>query len=444
MSKKLQILVLTSMPIRHSANLGLDMVKSLQERGHHVDILTKYKDREMLPNVYSVYDQYRSPSKPKRSSQCNLCRKFPFLNYLNLKKYFRKPTHYKITNKVESKPRVDVALVVASIRGEYDLVITLFWQSMITAATLKGVYDKLKCPIFIQAVDMFPMTGGCFYFWNCRNFMVSCGKCPGLFSHNEKDQTHKNFLLKKDIYSSIDSVFIGNTWMCEWAQKSPLFAPMHVKKGGLAINQEAFVNHDKQEARLRLKLPPHKRFILFAGAPNLTEERKGFTILVEAIERFTKSLSAEDKNSMLLILAGNIPEDIQKYFQIEIYNPGFLDIPKLALTYAASDVYLSTTIEDAGPTMVSQSLLCGCPVVAFEVGVALDIVETHVTGYRAQYKDVDDYVQGIRYIYLMDSSQRESMSQYCRAMALKESSYASFATRMEQIYEEHLMSSKID
>lgn len=436
MNKKLRILLLSSLSPNQSANLGLDVMTSLEQAGHDVDFITRYKFDNMLSNMYSVYDYYEPI--PRVPLKVRLKRKFPFLRYLKPILFFRKPNKYLITNKIERKPPVDSQLIINKMQGKYDVVITLFWQDMTTAMTLKYIYDKLQCPIFIYAVDMFPMTGGCFYFWDCRGFLSSCGNCPGLYSNNKKDQTNKNFLLKKDIYSSIQYVYIGNSWMTNWAKKSLLFQPSFVKKGGLVISENTFLNIKKEDARNRLTSIPKKKFIMFAGASSINSFRKGFEILVKSVNDFSARLSEEERNEVLLLLAGKNPKEIQEYFQLDVYDMGYLHIDELALAYAAADVYLSTTVQDAGPSMVNQALMCGTPVVAFEIGVALDIVLTGVTGYRAKYRDITDYCIGIQYIYNLTHHEKTLMYEKCREIALQESSFSSFSNRIEQIYEQYI------
>ena len=61
---------------------------------------------------------------------------------------------------------------------------------------------------------------------------------------------------------------------------------------------------------------------------------------------------------------------------------------------AMSDVFLSPSIQDAGPMMLNQALMCGTPAVAFNIGVAYDIINDK-TGYLAKYRDSEDFCKGI-------------------------------------------------
>jgi glycosyltransferase involved in cell wall biosynthesis len=91
----------------------------------------------------------------------------------------------------------------------------------------------------------------------------------------------------------------------------------------------------------------------------------------------------------------------------------------IASAYQAADVYVCPSIEDSGPMMINQSIMCGTPVVSFEMGVALDLVVTGKTGYRAKLKDTGDMAKGILDILTLDEDNYKIMSVNCRELALK-------------------------
>ena len=67
----------------------------------------------------------------------------------------------------------------------------------------------------------------------------------------------------------------------------------------------------------------------------------------------------------------------------------------LSLLYQASDVFVNSSIEDAGPMMVSEALACGTPVVGFDMGVVDNMVINDYNGYKAILKDSVDLANGI-------------------------------------------------
>ena len=84
--------------------------------------------------------------------------------------------------------------------------------------------------------------------------------------------------------------------------------------------------------------------------------------------------------------------------------------------------------------MVNQAMMCGTPVVAFNIGVALDLVITNTTGYLAKLFDIEDFSNGIKAIYDLPSDKRNKMRANCRKIILDECSLASFSNTIEKIY----------
>ena len=98
---------------------------------------------------------------------------------------------------------------------------------------------------------------------------------------------------------------------------------------------------------------------------------------------------------------------------------GYLDNNyAIASAYQAADVFICPSIEDSGPMMINQSIMCGTPVVSFEMGVSVDLVITGETGYRAKIKDSGDMAQGISEILKLNSDNYYDLSLRCRKHAL--------------------------
>ncbi|MDR2409143.1 MAG: glycosyltransferase [Bacteroidales bacterium] len=433
-NKKLNILILSSVSPYVSTNIGLDIMQSLEKAGHGVDFLTKFKFENMLPNMFSVFDYFEPMALTSR-----IKKKFPFLERIHKPSLRKKKPHKQVLFDLDYMfPPVDAISILKKINKNYDIIITSFWHHMITAKTLKEVYTKIHVPIYILAADMLPMTGGCFYFADCLNFLNFCGNCPSLDSSNRYDLTYKNMIYKKDVYQTIDYYLIGNSWVCNWAQQNPLFDQSKIKKIIGIINENTFIPGNKIEIRRVFNISPGKKIILFAGSQSFKEKRKGFDILIKSINIFASGLTVKQKEGLLLLIAGKVDSDIQKYFNIDIYCPGYLSTELLSAAYSAADCYLSTTVEDAGPLMVCQALMCGTPVVAFEVGVAIDIVITGVTGYKAKCYDIDDYINGIKEIYNYTDNEKKYISDNCRKYAVENFSMRTFAESIEKIYDKIL------
>ena len=71
---------------------------------------------------------------------------------------------------------------------------------------------------------------------------------------------------------------------------------------------------------------------------------------------------------------------------------------KLALCYAAADVFITPSIEDNLPNTVLESLACGTPVVAFTTGGIPDMVTHQHNGYLAQGASPEELAKGLDWV----------------------------------------------
>ena len=437
--EKRKILIISSISPYKSANLGMDIISSLQEEGYEVDFLTQYK----IPskNVISIEENTEpqveslpSISKSKRTSFFKRLKNKIKSYFYGKRKLKDENNQFVIISLDEVHPPINTDLITSKITKAYDFAIILFWQGMLTTYSIEKIYNKIKKPLFIMAVDMFPFTGGCFYFWNCRRFInSSCGKCPGLNSQVENDATRQNYLYKQQVYKNIQCLFLGNKWMKSYIEQTSIISGKPVRELPLVINENIFKVRDRKSVAKDFNIEiEDDLFIIFAGAPSLNEKRKGFLYLVQAIKLFTQILPRHKRSKVRLLVAGNAFDDIENYFNIKVYKLGFLNYEMLAKAYSLANVYLSSSIEDAGPSMVNQAIMSGTPVVAFNIGVAQEIVITGKTGYQAKVRDAKDFAKGIHFIYSLSREERNIIQQNCRELGITEFSYKAFAHRIKQ------------
>ena len=138
------------------------------------------------------------------------------------------------------------------------------------------------------------------------------------------------------------------------------------------------------------------------------ERRKGIKELLEALPL----VQAKD---VVYVAAGKtkglqLPENT--------ITVGYLNEAQLIQMYQMADVYVCSSLADAGPMMVNQSLMCGTPVVAFPVGVSVELVQIRKTGYQAKYGDSADLARGIDAILSLPQNEWKEMSANCRKLGV--------------------------
>ena len=217
----------------------------------------------------------------------------------------------------------------------------------------------------------------------------------------------------------INCIFLGNSWLINHANKSRLFS--HTGKIYPIVDENVFRPRDRK--LLKEKFSYSNKIVLFFGSLGVHDPRKGFKYLLEALQILAQT-KPELVNNIVLVIAGT-GEKVRDLDAYRVEYTGYLTFDELAEYYAMADVFLSPSIQDAGPMMLNQALMCGTPAVAFNIGTACDIINEK-TGYIAKYKDSKDFCKGI--IELISKSKTELVDIYeeCRILSLQKSSYKAF------------------
>jgi glycosyltransferase involved in cell wall biosynthesis len=109
------------------------------------------------------------------------------------------------------------------------------------------------------------------------------------------------------------------------------------------------------------------------------------------------------------------------------------------MLYAAVDVFVSASLQEAFGLTIAESISCGTPVVAFNTTGPKDIVEHKRNGYLAEPCDVGDLAKGIAWV-LGDGKRRQILSRQARQKVEQEFELKYVAQRYLDLYEEILSS----
>ena len=343
------------------------------------------------------------------------------LNYLNRKylkhKLFPKRNREYSFQKYDlTKSRYSTQQIVNQLnKYRPDAIIVVFNVDFLNFKDIATLSTLTSSPILFYMMDMAPITGGCHYAWNCNGYSLSCGKCPGLYSENNFDQSYKNFRFKKQYIDKMNCIPIAATEeQFKQLNNSLLFKEKVKTKVLLSCNPEVFKLKNKEKARISLNLPASKK-IIFIGAMDISSKRKGSLELMEVLSKLNKIPNATNKYHLLF--AGNLNDRIMENISINFTSLGYINHGTLSTAFNAADLFLCTSIEDSGPMMINQSIMCGTPVVCFKIGVSFDLVKNEKTGYLADLKNTNQMIQGISYISNLDSSEYSKMQDNCLNIA---------------------------
>ena len=281
--------------------------------------------------------------------------------------------------------------------SKVDIILLSWIDGFLSTGMIRRLYEQTRAPIIWTLMDAEPVTGGCHYPGTCRGYTRRCGLCPQLPLRKEQDLSRKNWLAKYADLSDLPITFVApSRWLRKKVKSSSLFRARRVEHILLSVDTRLFRTASKEVARRSLQLPSDKHVVFF-GARSMAEERKGMRYFVEALqilkERLRKTRSFRPQ-SVLWLSAGERLPDVDFGFPLKHF--GFVyDMRTLARLYQASDVFACSSIEDGGPMMINEAIMCATPTVAFDTGVAPDLITSGERGYVAKIRDAKDFAQGL-------------------------------------------------
>lgn len=399
-------------PLAASGSVGLDLYNGFKSNGHFVKLLVNVYKTNYPEGVVCVETRFEAKKKEILTK---------ISNRLKLGKNQNLDSKYHIHEVKEQNEiyRTDRILKTAGFKP--DAIIMLFIKDFINTKNMYELYEKTDAPIYWLMYDMAPITGGCHYAWDCKGYLKDCGTCPGLYSSDPHDPTYINLKIKKNYIDKTNIQLItASEWQYRQSKSSSLFRNKTIHKILLSVDSKVFKPVNKENLRTEMGIPNTKK-IIFLGAVYMSDLRKGMQYLLESLKLFNdKIMGTTLENNILLLIAGVNIEEIAGSLPFEYHYLGYVDNTKgIASAYQAADVFVCPSIEDSGPSMINQSIMCGTPVVSFEMGVSPDIVISGKTGYMAKLKDSDDLAQGLFNVLSMSDDQYDKMAKNCRELAVE-------------------------
>lgn len=337
---------------------------------------------------------------------------------------------------IESRffPRLITESILQKINEINPDIINIHWisEGFIKIETL----GKIDVPIIWTLHDMWAFTGGCNYDQACGRYKLNCGYCPILKSIKDKDLSRNNYLRKLNTYRKIKNITIvtPSQWLADTVSGSSLFSKDKIMVIPYGINAKMFKPVDKEFARNLLNLPLDKKIVLFGAVGAMSDDRKGCRYLLSSLKRVKGS-------NIELAVFGGSKQSKGDAFNIPVHFFGELsDDISLILLYSAADVMVVPSLQENLSLTIMESLSCGTPVVAFNIGGNGDMIDHKENGFLAKGFDTDDLANGINWI-IDDEERAERLSINARNKVLENFTTDICAERYLNLYKEKLVQS---
>jgi glycosyltransferase involved in cell wall biosynthesis len=269
-------------------------------------------------------------------------------------------------------------------------------------------------PSIFTMRDFWALTGHCAFTLDCERWKTGCGHCP--YPENyppiKRDATRLEWKLKQRAFNRSKLTIISlSRWLLDQAQQGLLknMKKVHISNG---VDTETYKPLDKNICRDMLGIP-RKRHVLLFSAVNLKSKKKGGNLLLQALHGLPPLL----KKQTTLILLGNGGEQLSYEAEIQVVNLGYINNASLmTMAFSASDLFVFPSRAESFGQVILESMACGTPVVAQDIGPIPELVRHGKTGYLAFPENAEDITKGILQL-LEDKSLKERMGKNCRAVA---------------------------
>jgi len=260
------------------------------------------------------------------------------------------------------------------------------WADVIDLRNLFGDYFNMwvlpelsaKKPVFWRLPDMWALTGHCAYPYDCQRWVTGCHDCPLLTEEGRRiveppptkwDGTRRVWHAKRDIYlKSKLHIIVTTRWMKKNVERGILGNALSISVISNGVDLQIYKPYVQERVRKDLGLPIDKKIFIFSAA-RLGSFRKGYSYAVDAVK-----MMQHIPDPPLLITMGS-SKGVTPEEKDYVRHIGFVEnAEKQAKLFAAADLFLCTTLADAQPQTALESIACGTPVVAFNIGPMPDIV----------------------------------------------------------------------
>lgn len=247
-------------------------------------------------------------------------------------------------------------------------------------------------PVIWTLHDCWPFTG------HCTNFEYvgcDCWKIGGSHKCIQKrnypsslliNNSRNNFERKKRAFTEVRNLTLvtPSNWLAILARQSFLSEyPIKIINNG--IDLEIF---KPTQSEFREKYNIKNKFIIL-GIANVWGERKGYNYFID----LSKKLDKDE----VIVLVGLGEKQLKKIPPNIIGITRTNNIQELAEIYSTADVFVNPTLEDNFPTTNIESLACGVPVITFNTGGSVEIIDEKC-GYIVEKGNLVDLLEKIRLV----------------------------------------------
>jgi len=306
-----------------------------------------------------------------------------------------------------------------SLYKDFDLIHIHAFYNLLSIKQIAQIFKKI--PAIITMHDQRLFTGGCHYSFDCQGFKTNCSDCPQAtapFKFVTKLSLRNSIKLLKT-HEKITYV-TPSSWLADCAIQSNLLQnqTIHTIANPIPDIYKSVSEYQNNSLRFTIGFFSH----------DLNNPYKGLETLISAAHILKHKLPIELK----FYGRGEILQDMTDLIYSRSY---FKDDVSAVKAYNSCDIVVVPSTQDNSPSVITEALMCGVPVVSTNVGGIREVLN------KFNLPIIEPRNPRILAETLINFSKKDSIYNISN-VAKKIFSYESSSTRHLQIYENALANFK--
>ena len=272
------------------------------------------------------------------------------------------------------------------VESGFDVVHFHWASNLISSKLLRSLSEK-DIPIVITCHDMNPFTGACHYDAGCGQYVNDCSNCKQLTS-DPLELIPSSHQEKKRSLSQVKPDYIfPSDWLNSEYKKSAIGKLLGHGSSIVIRNclDTDYFSPIEESDRLAIKESFNftlDEIIIVSGAENNNEVRKGFNFFESAVTKISRLRFGQREELKIRFVAfgGGNHELTCPHPQVKYSHLGVLTEEQVRSLFRCADLLAFTSVEENFANIILESLMCGCPVLGFNIGGIPDIVKSDVNG----------------------------------------------------------------
>lgn len=279
-------------------------------------------------------------------------------------------------------------------------------------------------PIVWTLHDMWALTGGCCFAYECTAYFDGCAIPAGGTCNQQRRQSVWN--RKRQLYRSRQlHLVVPSLAMLDLVRQSPLTRHLPVDCIPFGVDLRTFQPGDKADTKRSLGISDDSVVIGFRAS---LDRQKGLRYVVESLA----SLRAERKICLLALNQQGLVDELKDRFQV-VELGWITDQKQMAVAYNAMDLFLMPSTAESFGLMAMECMACAVPVIAFDKTVLVDTLFAPRGGVAVPQGNVAALREAL-IKFVSDDCSREEIGRNALKLAREHYDMKSHVSRMIELY----------